>query len=167
MRVSGILVLLTAAVGLLSAGEPAAEVQAAEKAWARAVVKRDYAALEKLYDNDLIYAHSSGVVETKKEYIEKLYDNDLIYAHSSGVVETKKEYIDKLRTGAQRYDAIEHSEMKVRVHGDAAVVHCHVAMKGVNPKGPFDDKLMMLHLWVKKGGVWRLAAHQTTNLHSR
>ncbi len=143
MRVSRILaVMLTAAMGLLNAGEPAEEVQAAEKAWARAVVKRDYAALERLYDNDLIYAHSSGVVETKKEYI------------------------DKLRTGAQRYDAIEHSAVKLRVHGDAAVVHCHVAMKGVNPKGPFDDKLMMLHLWVKKGGVWRLVAHQTTKLPS-
>lgn len=143
MRVSFMLVAaLIAAAGWMNAAEPAAEVQAAEKAWAQAVVKKDYAALEKLYDNELIYAHSSGVVETKKEYI------------------------DKLRTGAQRYDAIEHSAMKVRVHGDAAVVHCHVAMKGVNPKGPFNDKLMMLHLWVKKGGVWRLVAHQTTKLGS-
>lgn len=143
MRVNSMLVAaLIAAAGWLNAGEPAAEVQAAEKAWARAVVKKDYAALEKLYDNDLIYAHSSGVVETKKEYI------------------------DKLRTGAQRYDAIEHSAMKVKVHGDAAVVHCHVAMKGINPKGPFDDKLMMIHFWIKKGGVWRLVAHQTTKLGS-
>lgn len=134
--------MLALAASVLSAAESAAGVEAAEKAWARSVVKRDFAALDKILADDLIYAHSSGVIETKAEYL------------------------GKLRTGAQRYDAIEHRPMTVRIYGDAAVVHCHVHMRGVNPQGPFNDQLMMLHLWVRQGGVWRLAAHQTTKLPS-
>jgi hypothetical protein len=29
---------------------------------------------------------------------------------------------------------------------------------------PFNDHLKMLHVWVKQGRAWRLAAHQTTKL---
>jgi len=138
-----LILALAAATSVLSAADPAAGVEAAEKAWARSVVKRDLAALDKILADDLIYAHSTGVIETKADYV------------------------GKLRSGAQRYDAIEHSSMTIRTYGDAAVVHCHVHMRGVNPKGPFNDKLMMLHLWVRQGGVWRLAAHQTTKLPSQ
>jgi hypothetical protein len=35
---------------------------------------------------------------------------------------------------------------------------------GVNQAGNFDDKVMMLHVWVKKNGRWLLVAHQTTKV---
>jgi hypothetical protein len=50
------------------------------------------------------------------------------------------------------------------LHGDAAVAHSIVNMKGVSNGKPFDDHLMMLHVWVKQAGAWQLAAHQTTKL---
>jgi len=138
-------ILLAAALasGLLSgvvraAGDDALE--AAEKGWANAVVKGDIAALGKILADDLIYAHSTGVVESKSEYL------------------------GKLKGGAQKYDVIEHQSMTVKAYGDAAVVHSRVRMAGKNVSGPFDHRLMMLHVWVKRGGAWQLAAHQTTRL---
>ena len=47
---------------------------------------------------------------------------------------------------------------------EAAIVHSIVVMKGTNPAGPFDNRLMMIHTWVKSGDNWQLAAHQTTQL---
>lgn len=116
------------------------ELRQAEKAWATAVTKKDYAALERILHDELIYAHSTGVIETKTQYV------------------------NRLRTGAQKYDSIEHEKITVKLHGDAAVTHSIVRMKGLSDKRPFDDRLMMIHLWVKRGGQWRLAAHQTTKL---
>jgi len=29
---------------------------------------------------------------------------------------------------------------------------------------PFNDHVMMMHVWVKQGGSWHLAAHQTTKV---
>jgi ketosteroid isomerase-like protein len=116
------------------------ELRQAERAWANAVTQRDFNALERLLHDDLIYAHSTGVIETKGQYV------------------------GRLRTGAQRYDRIEHEKITVKLHGAAAVVHAIVHMTGEADKRPFDNRLMMLHLWVRQGGQWRLAAHQTTEL---
>ncbi len=138
--------LLTAAfIALwLVAGASAApsedEIRQAEKAWAAAVTRTDAEALERILDDQLIYAHSTGVVESKAEYLERL------------------------RRGAQKYELIEHQRITVKLHGDAAVAHCHVRMKGMSDQVPFDNRLMMLHLWVKRAGQWRLVAHQTTEL---
>jgi hypothetical protein len=37
-------------------------------------------------------------------------------------------------------------------------------MTGTNDAGPFNDHVMMMHIWVKQGAAWRLAAHQTTKI---
>ena len=96
--------------------------------------------------------------------LEKIYSNDLIYAHSTGIIETKEEYMGKLRAGSQKYDVIDLQKSTIKTFGGAAVSHWIVRMTG-NTKGePFDNPLMMIHFWVKQGGSWRLAAHQTTLL---
>lgn len=116
------------------------EIRQAEKSWAAAVTSRDYAALGKILNDQLIYAHSTGAIETKGDYI------------------------GRLKSGAQRYDAIEPRDLTIRLHGNAAVAHSKVLMRGQSGDRPFNDQLMMLHLWVKQGGRWQLAAHQTTKL---
>ncbi len=116
------------------------ELQKVEKNWAAAVVKRDFAALDKILGDDLVYAHSTGLVETKAQYLAKL------------------------REGSQKYNGIEHSSMTVRNLGAAFVVHSHVRMHGATKGEPFDHKLMMMHVWAKQGAGWRLVAHQTTRL---
>jgi ketosteroid isomerase-like protein len=132
-------VLATALIPAFGAGVED-QVVAAEKSWAKAVMTGDAAALDKLLAPDLIYAHSTGVVESKTEYL------------------------GKLKSGSQKYDLIDHEKTTVKVHGNAAVAHSVVVMRGTNASGPFNNKLMMMHLWVKEGAMWRLAAHQTTRL---
>lgn len=116
------------------------EIRQAEKDWAAGITSRDYAVLDTMLADQLIYAHSKGVVETKSEYM------------------------DRLRRGAQKYDRIEHQSITIKSHGDTAVAHSQVRMTGTSDIRPFDDRLMMMHLWVKRDGRWQLAAHQTTRL---
>ncbi|MBI5281032.1 MAG: nuclear transport factor 2 family protein [Candidatus Solibacter usitatus] len=127
---------------LLSAALPAqeAEIRKAESAWAAAVQGRDFAALEAMYADELIYAHSSGVVESKRQYM------------------------DRIRQGLQRYDDVKHESVRVVLHGDTAIAHCFLRMRGKSNERSFDDHLMMMHVWVKRAGAWKLAAHQTTKL---
>jgi ketosteroid isomerase-like protein len=138
--------MLTLVVTLL-AGPLAAQtadkndaIVAAEKNWAKAVMAMDFNSLEGIYSDDLLYAHSTGIVENKKEYL------------------------DKLRSGTQKYELIEHQSTTVKSFGNAAIAHAIVRMKGTSAKMPFDSKLMMIHVWVMQDGKWRLAAHQTTKL---
>ena len=96
--------------------------------------------------------------------LNKLFTDQLIYAHSTGVIEDKKEYLDRIRTAKQRYDRINQEKITVVPYGDAAVSHSILRMIGVSNGKPFDDHVMLLHLWVKQNGIWRIAAHQTTKL---
>ncbi len=123
-----------------AAGGAEEEIRRAEAAWALAVQARDVAALSRIYDEGLIYAHSTGVVETKAEYMKRL----------SG--------------GLQRYTAVRFESTRVSVHGESAVTVSRLRMSGQSNERQFDDHLMMMHVWVRKGGAWKLAAHQTTKL---
>ena len=115
-------------------------IRDAEHAWAKAVVSRDFQALDHIYGDKLIYAHSTGAIQSKPEYLERL------------------------RSGAQRYDSIEHESIRVVMYGGSAVSHSIVRMTGVSEGKPFNDHVMMLHVWEKEGGGWHLVAHQTTKL---
>ncbi len=125
---------------LLAAAALAQDIAAAEKKWAAAVKARDVKALDSMLADDLIYAHSTGIVDTKQTYLAKI------------------------KEGRQVYTTVEHQKMDMRMHGAAGVTHCIMRMVGTNQAGPFDDKVMMLHIWVKKGANWVLAAHQTTKV---
>ncbi|MBM3784937.1 MAG: nuclear transport factor 2 family protein [Acidobacteria bacterium] len=132
--------LLTAAVCL--AQPPSKnDILALDKKWSDAIQKKDAATLDKLLTDNLVYAHASGVVDTKKTYIAKI------------------------KEGKQVYKSFEQRSPSVAVYGnDTAISFSWVHVTGTNPQGPFDDKIMMLHTWVKQGGAWKLAAHQTTRV---
>lgn len=131
--------LFLLATAAFSQTTPAA-IEALDKAWIKAVLGRDIAALDRMLATDLIYGHATGVVDTKQSYL------------------------DKLKGGRQVYRSLEQRKVSVRIHGDAAVTHSWTHVTGVNPAGPFDDKIMMIHVWVKKGGTWQLLGHQTTKV---
>jgi ketosteroid isomerase-like protein len=118
---------------------PEAEVKAAENAWIKAVTSNDQAALGKLLAPRLVYTHSTGLVETKQEYMKA---------------------VDSF----QKYTAITFEDMRVNVYGNAAIVNTKARMVGSTKGTPFDNQLLIIHVWVKEGGKWQLAAHQTTRL---
>jgi ketosteroid isomerase-like protein len=88
--------------------------------------------------------------------------DDLIYTHSSGLVETKQQYLDKLKTGEQKYASVDFLKPTFRVYGNTAVLNTQVRMTGTTKNVPFDKTLFLIHVWVKQGGEWKLVAHQTT-----
>jgi len=133
-----VLLIVALPLGLLASTD--AEIRQAEKQWAAAVTHKDF------------------------DKVDSILADGLIYAHSTGNIESKAQYMAKVRSGTQNYEAIEHQKTEVRAYGNTAVAHSIVRMAGTNAAGPFDNKLMMMHFWVKQGGSWKLAAHQTTEL---
>lgn len=131
------LLWIVAALGSAALAETG---ESLDRAWMKAVLANDQAALGKILADDLVYAHSSGIVDTKAEYLAKL------------------------RGGRQVYKTFDQQRLTARTSPGVIVTHSWVRVTGINPKGPFDDKVMMLHVWVRAGGQWRLVAHQTTKV---
>jgi ketosteroid isomerase-like protein len=140
MRIAVLFLMFLSVSFLGAASSDEQQIRDVEKAWASAVVAKDFAALDRMLMPDLIYAHSTGIIDDKAKYLEKM------------------------RAGKQVYAAIDQNSITVRLHGNAAVAHSQIQMRGHNDDGPFNDRLMAMHFWVKSNGKWLLAAHQTTKL---
>jgi ketosteroid isomerase-like protein len=88
--------------------------------------------------------------------------DDLIYTHSTGIVETKQQYLAKLKTGDQKYASIDLINPKIRAYDDTAVINAQTRMTGASKGVPFDNMLFLMQVWVRQAGSWKLVAHQTT-----
>jgi ketosteroid isomerase-like protein len=65
--------------------------------------------------------------QVKKDYafLEKVFADDLVYTHSNGHQNNKQEYIQSIRDGKSQYEKIEVEALNVRAYNDgkAAVVN--------------------------------------------
>jgi ketosteroid isomerase-like protein len=138
-RITVVGILLALSFSCLAADD-ASGIRSAEKAWSVAVEKGDTAALNRIYADRLIYAHATGIIQTKREIV------------------------DQIASGARNYKEFSPESMRIEPYTDAAVAHYKAHSVGSVDGKPFDDHVMVLHLWVKEGGRWRLAAHQTTKI---
>ena len=82
--------------------------------------------------------------------LEKLFDDDLVYIHSSGRLDTKTSYIDNMKTGKSDYQAFTYSNVKVRRYGDCAIVSGDVIIQASNRLD-----LRFTNVWSKAGGTWK------------
>jgi ketosteroid isomerase-like protein len=107
---------------------------------------------------------SDAIVKSDTATLERLLADDLVYAHATGIIDTKTSYIAKIKERRQVYKSFEQRNPIVNIYKDAAVTFSHVRVTGTNQAGAFDDKIMLIHFWVKQNNAWRLAAHQTTKV---
>jgi len=133
------LIPLAIAAALAQTGS-GADIVAADKAWATAITKQDFAALERLLSDDLNYIHSTGVIDTKRSYI------------------------DSMKTGNQKYISAVHVDPKVKIYGATAVLTSGLHVESTTKGVASSNKLRLIHVWVKQGGRWQLVAHQTSRL---
>lgn len=135
-----VLAFLFACAVVMAQDKAAGEVRQAEDQWVAAIKSKDRAAMETILSKDLVYTHSTGLVEDKSQYIAAV------------------------TSGNQKYDGVSYEEPSIHVYGSTAVVASKVTMTGSTKGTPFNNKLRLLHVWVKQGGKWVLVAHQTTRL---
>lgn len=54
--------------------------------------------------------------------MDKLFADDLVYIHSSAVVDNKASYIDSMRSGNVKYRKMQRSDVTVRTYGCLAII---------------------------------------------
>jgi hypothetical protein len=104
--------------------------------------------------------------QTSLDYIalERLLADDLVYIHSSAVVDNKQSYIDSMRNGSVRYLAMKRSEVQVRTFGCVAVM-TGVGYFDVQLKDkPISVELRFHSLWINREGKLQFVSWQSTRL---
>jgi ketosteroid isomerase-like protein len=115
----------------------------------------DEAAVTKAVD-DL----TKAMMAADRAKLEMLTADALSYGHSSGKVETKKEYIDVIAGKKTIYKSITLTDPKVSVAGNNAIAR-HIFAAEVEAGGQASSpRIGVMQVWVKDGGAWKLLARQ-------
>ena len=96
--------------------------------------------------------------------MDTLMGNDLVYIHSSTVIDNKRSFIESIRSGAVKYRSMRTRDVTVRCYGCVAIAngrgHFEVTVKG-------EDRtldLLFHAVWAKRGESVQFVSWQATRL---
>lgn len=112
----------------------------------------------------LEYVRIQAMLKNDFAVLESILAEDLIYTHSSGRVETKEEFINALRSGQTKYEAFDREGVTVRAYGDSAVVTGAAKMTVRRPNQVNNFQIRFIDVYVRRGGRWQMVAWQSTRL---
>ena len=113
-----------------------------EDQWASALIARDSGFFRRTLDADYVYSDERGT-----------FDKDQVIAEQVGGTDTV------------RYAA--NTDMRARVHGDAAVVTGILVVRGRGQSGSFQHRYRFTDTWFRKRGRWLMIASQDYDIPSR
>ncbi len=107
-------------------------------------------------------ARYRAMLDADLDGLDRLCAEELSYAHSSGVRDTKSEYLGKVRSGYYQYLSVEHPVERVEVVGDTAIVVGRMTSDLVVGGTPKTIDNLALAVWVRREGDWQLLAYAPT-----
>lgn len=96
--------------------------------------------------------------------MEALLTEDFTLTDADAVVTTRADDLQNARTGAIRYTVFENHDMKVRLHGDAAVVTGVTKVAGTAGTTQFAAQFQFTDTVVRQNGRWRVASSHISRL---
>ncbi|HUH87483.1 MAG TPA: nuclear transport factor 2 family protein [Pusillimonas sp.] len=94
--------------------------------------------------------------------LRMLLADDVVYTHSSAVVDTKESYLNTLSQGNIRYLASQRKSAHVRLYGQVAIMHGHVTMQIEHQGHKKDLNNLYQAVWVQRAGRWQLVSWAST-----
>ena len=104
------------------------------------------------------------MVQNDVAALETLLADDLVYIHTTGRMESKRQFLDSLRSGALRYRSIEPSETVIRTAGDAAIVTGRAKMAVTINGADRNFEIRYTAVYRSTGGRWQLVSWQSTQI---
>jgi ketosteroid isomerase-like protein len=94
--------------------------------------------------------------------LDRLLSDDLIWTHSSGNVDSKKELLAKIESGESQYLAMRREDERYVISDDAAVAS-GVVIQAVRLAGVERSlRSRYTNVWFREGDDWRVVAWQST-----
>ncbi|MFC2077488.1 nuclear transport factor 2 family protein [Candidatus Bipolaricaulota bacterium] len=119
-------------------------------------------AVEQILDADR--HRIDAMVAADDANLECYFTEDLTYAHTNGVLDTKATLIDKIRNGTYDYAAIEADDLLVKtLSADAAVLTGSASLGVRTDAGKIIRiPIRFTSVYVRDGSQWKMTAWQST-----
>lgn len=108
-----------------------------------------------------------AMVNVDVRTLSRYLDDDLIYTHSSAVVDSKQSYIDSIASGRVRYLRTDRSDLRVTPYDCTAVVSGRGDFKVTVEGKEMDVQLRFTNVWVKRDSQWQMVAWEATRIPAK
>lgn len=110
-------------------------------------------------------ARVAAMKSPDRDKLSAIFSDELRYAHSSGVVDTKTSFIEALIKGTTKYEAIDYVEREFTFPAPSiALMTGSAKLKIGTPTGIIEPTLAFLGVWRLEEGQWRFLAWQSCKL---
>lgn len=96
--------------------------------------------------------------------LASLVSDDLEYVHSSGTVRDKKGFINEFMRRQTNVTNVVFSNQTIKLSGDLAIVRHRMEADAHNPGYPSVIDIIVMMVWKKEGGYWKMLARQAAKL---
>ena len=96
------------------------------------------------------------------DFSQRTLAEDYVAITPLGQVTTKQDTVSARKSGQLRYEAIDVSDMVVRIYGDTAVVTARADVKGHQLGEDFSGPYRYTRVWVRRTGHWQAVSYQAT-----
>lgn len=119
---------------------------------------------EEQYVLDLSRRKFDWLISRQYDSLNKLMDERILYIHSNGWTQTKKEVIEDLQSGKLNYQKVTLKETKVRMYGTSAIVTGLGTFEGITDGKSFAMDLRFTEVYLKNGSHWMLASRHANRM---
>jgi hypothetical protein len=105
-----------------------------------------------------------AMLASDKTVLENLTVDELSYGHSTGLIQDKATFVDDIISKKSIYKSISIDNQTIKIAGDNAIVRHHMTGEIVNPDITIRPDLIVLMVWKKRKGQWKLLARQAAKI---
>jgi len=103
----------------------------------------------------LIKDLTEAVVKADVTFLERVLHEDYAHHRPRGAVENRAQYLENRKARRVDFESLVADDIKVRVHGDTAVVTGRSTAKGKDQHGKIDDQRRWTRVLVRRDGRWQ------------
>jgi ketosteroid isomerase-like protein len=101
------------------------------------------------------------------DILSTLLADEFVITVEDGSVYSKAGYISHTADSSVRVQVAEFSDLKVRIHGDTAIVTGAYHEKGESSGKPYEYHDRLTDVWMKSGGKWQVMASHYSVPHKQ
>lgn len=105
-----------------------------------------------------------ATVEKDFATLDRLIANELIYTHSNARVDTKQSLIGAMESGANAYTVLEPSDVHAQDLGDVVVLTGVAAITASSGGKPNSFRVRFIDVYANNAGQWQMVTWQSTRL---
>lgn len=104
------------------------------------------------------------MVNPDSQVLADLASNDLEYVHSSGTVRDKEGFIDEFMKRWTNFTKVTILNQTIKITGSNAIVRHRLMADANNPGYPAKVDIIILMVWTKEQGKWKMLARQAAKV---